>query len=58
MDKVGIDPISEMVLEESWQISRRFMREIEDEAGQQIPVNIMLQSKELVMKWLRFVMAN
>lgn len=58
-DKKLCDPLTEWILEEGWQINRRFMREIENEYDLRgIPINILLASKELILKWLEFASKN
>jgi len=50
------EALTEYVIEEGWQLSRRFMREIEHELNceGQLPVNILLASQNLAVKWIEF----
>ena len=52
--------LTEWVIEEGWQLSRKFMQEIEREFDCQgkYPVNILMASTNLVIKWLEFARRN
>ena len=55
-----IDSLTEWVIEEGWQISREFMLQIEHELECQgkIPINLLLASQNLAIKWLNFATRN
>ena len=59
-NKPLVDPLTEWVIEEGWQLSRKFMQEIEREVGcyGKLPVNLLLASQNLVIKWLEFARRN
>ena len=52
--------LNEWVINEGWLISRKFMQEIEREMECQgkLPVNLMMVSGNLVVKWLEFERRN
>jgi len=54
------DALTEWVIEECWQISCRFMKEIERECDCQgkLPVNLLMASENLVIKWIEFAGKN
>ena len=55
-----IDPLTEWVIEKGWQLSCRFIREIEDEfeCQDKFPISPLLASQNLVIKWLEFARRN
>lgn len=55
-----IDALNEIILEDSWRISRKLMQEIEREleCEGKLPVNILLASQNLVIKWNEFTRLN
>lgn len=59
-DKRICDSLNEWVMEEGWQLSRKFMQEIEHEFDCQgkLPVSVLLSSQNLVIKWMQFVLRN
>lgn len=59
-DKRLCDLLTEWVIEEGWQLSRKFMQEIEREFECQgkLPINLLLASQNLVIKWLEFARKN
>jgi len=54
------DVITDYVIEEGWALSRRFMLEIEREleCKGKLPVDILLASTNLAIKWLNFALRN
>ena len=48
------------VIEEGWRISRQFMQEIVEELNLQdkLPINLLLASRNLALKWLEFARRN
>ena len=59
-DKPICDYFTEWVLEEGWQLRRKFAREIEAEFDIQgkIPIELLLFSANLQQKWLEWVRQN
>ena len=59
-NKPLIDPLTEYILEESWQLSRQFMKIIEFELDleDKVPIDILMASKELRDKWIKFASKN
>lgn len=57
-DKRLCDPLTEWMLEEGWQLSRRFMREIETEIDGYVPIELLLVSENLRRKWAEFSQRN
>jgi hypothetical protein len=59
MKKVS-DGISEMVIEEGWRISRKLMKEIEDEleCKGELPIDMLLASTNLQIKWIGYSRCN
>lgn len=51
---------TEWILEKGWELSCKFMREIENELNLQgqLPVSILLASTNLIQKWLDFARKN
>ncbi len=60
MDSKVEESLVEWVVEEGWLISRKFMQEIEAELECQgkLPIDILLASENLVIKWIDFARRN
>ena len=54
------DAITEMIIEDNWRLSRKFMQEIEHEFENKgkIPINVLLASTNLQKKWIEYANSN
>jgi hypothetical protein len=52
------DPKTGYAIEKGWEISRQFMKEIEEELGKELPLNLLLVSSELAKKWIDWASKN
>ncbi len=52
--------IEEMLIEDNWRLSRKFMHEIEEELDckGKLPVNLLLASSNLRDKWIEYSEMN
>lgn len=59
MNKIQ-DAITELIIEDAWRLSRRFMREIELEFECQgkLPLPLLLVSTNLQSKWIEYTKLN
>jgi len=50
--------VEEVVIEDAWRVSRKICREVLDDVGIKLPINLVLYSVEFYIKWMNWVQRN
>lgn len=52
------EAINKYLIDKTWELHRRFMREVEREVGIHIPIETLISCQNVAQKWLEFVRLN